>query len=342
MGTELELPEQPSKLPTTQLVGVCQKVFESRNELVASATLEGALEGWRRVSAIERYVREKEHKDEARRAQRVLETAVGAALGPRPNQGPGRGKRNIDPDQSFLKPDMANRFRLMHEYQEAWWTDLEESPLTRKRVLQIIDFARHQSSYEVGREFCTVEDLEELAGSDFATIYADPPWQYGNQSTRGSTSAHYKNGSAGMTVDEICEMPVKATAAENAHLHLWTTNAFLFEAKTVLEEWGFEYKSCFVWVKPQIGMGNYWRVAHEFLLLGVRGSLPFADKTLRSWGEYRRANHSAKPEEIRDLIHRASPGPRLELFARRPVEGWTCWGNEIEKNIFHQSNVSNG
>jgi N6-adenosine-specific RNA methylase IME4 len=86
-----------------------------------------------------------------------------------------------------------------------------------------------------------------------------------------------------------------------------------------------------VWVKPQIGMGNYWRVSHEFLLLGVRGSLPFADKSLRNWLEEPRGRHSAKPERVRDLIHKASPGPRLELFARRAVEGWTCWGNEIRR-----------
>lgn len=183
---------------------------------------------------------------------------------------------------------------------------------------------------DVGREYCTTSDLATLAGKQFATILADPPWQYGNQSTRGATGDHY----VGMTVDEICALPIAGTAADNAHLHLWTTNAFLFDAQRVMESWGFTYKSCFVWVKPQIGMGNYWRVSHEFLLLGVRGSLPFADRSLRSWAEFRRGQHSAKPEQIRDLIHRASPGPRLELFARRAVEGWTVWGNEIRREVF--------
>lgn len=196
--------------------------------------------------------------------------------------------------------------------------------------------ASRERAADVGREYCTVDDLATLAGKNFSTLYADPPWQYGNQSTRGATGDHY----VGMSVDAICKLPVPPTVAENAHLHLWTTNAFLFDAQRVIEAWGFAYKSCFVWVKPQIGMGNYWRVSHEFLLLGVRGSLGFADKSLRSWGEFRRGQHSAKPEEIRDLIHKASPGPRLELFARRPVPGWTCWGNEIEKNIFHSRAVA--
>jgi N6-adenosine-specific RNA methylase IME4 len=104
----------------------------------------------------------------------------------------------------------------------------------------------------------------------------------------------------------------------------------LFDAKRVIEAWGFEYRSCFVWVKPQMGMGNYWRVSHEFMLLGTRGEAPFRSKSLKSWGEYRRAKHSAKPEEVRALIMRASPGPYLELFGRRKVEHWSVWGNQID------------
>lgn len=177
---------------------------------------------------------------------------------------------------------------------------------------------------------CT-ENLQALisSGTPFATIYADPPWKYDNQATRAATDNHYPT----MTVDELCELPIERLAASNAHLHLWTTNAFQFEAKQVMEAWGFEYKSTFVWVKPQMGIGNYWRVAHEYLLLGVRGSCTFMDKSLKSWAEFERTEHSAKPEAVREMIERASPAPRLELFARSPVEGWTVWGNQIEQGI---------
>jgi hypothetical protein len=85
---------------------------------------------------------------------------------------------------------------------------------------------------------------------------------------------------------------------------------FLFDAKEIMEAWGFEYKSCFVWVKPQLGMGHYWRVSHEFLLLGVKGSCQFADRALRSWGEFERGKHSAKPQEVRTFIESGSPGAR--------------------------------
>jgi N6-adenosine-specific RNA methylase IME4 len=179
---------------------------------------------------------------------------------------------------------------------------------------------------------CTVADLQSLvdAGQTFGTVYADPPWLYGNQGTRAATGNHY----GGMTVPEICELPIAKLADDNAHLHLWTTNGFLFESREIIEAWGFAYKSCFVWAKPQMGIGNYWRVSHEFLLLGVRGSLPFADHSLMSWLSADRGRHSEKPEVVRKMIERASPGPRLELFGRRVAQGWTVWGNEIERNMF--------
>lgn len=176
----------------------------------------------------------------------------------------------------------------------------------------------------------TVEDLAALTEASFGCIYADPPWQYGNQGTRAAQGNHY----SGMSVAGLCALPIGRLASERAHLHLWTTNAFLFEARLVMEAWGFAYKSCFVWVKPQMGIGNYWRVSHEFMLLGVRGSLSFADKSLKSWAEIARGRHSAKPEQVREFVQRASPGPYLELFARRSVPGWTCWGNEVERQVF--------
>lgn len=176
---------------------------------------------------------------------------------------------------------------------------------------------------------CEVADLESVS-QKFGCIYADPPWLYGNQGTRAATGNHY----GGMTVKEICDLPVARLAADTSHLHLWTTNGFLQDAFTVMEAWGFTYKSCFVWVKPQMGIGNYWRVSHEFMLLGVRGSCPFANKALMSWASFNRTRHSAKPDEIRAMIESASPGPRLELFARRLSPGWVSWGNEIERAVF--------
>lgn len=179
-----------------------------------------------------------------------------------------------------------------------------------------------------------VRDLEALVeqGVRFPTIYADPPWPYANTAARGAAENHYRT----MTLEDIRNEPVREVAAEQAHLHLWTTNAFLREAFDVLRAWGFRYKSCLLWIKPQLGMGNYWRVSHEFLLLGVRGNLPFRDRTCRSWLIAPRTLHSRKPFAFRELIERVSPGPYLELYGReeQPNTGWTVYGNQVERRLF--------
>ena len=41
------------------------------------------------------------------------------------------------------------------------------------------------------------------------------------------------------------------------------------------------------------------------------------------------AEHSKKPDEVYRRIERLYPGPYLELFARKPRDRWTTWGDEI-------------
>lgn len=172
-----------------------------------------------------------------------------------------------------------------------------------------------------------VPDLNELIGKEtFSCIYADPPWPYSNEAARGAASNHYKT----MALEEIRELPVPSLATTESHLHLWTTNAFLQEALTLIADWKFQFKSCLVWVKPQLGTGNYWRVSHEFLLLGVRNGLPFNSHATRSWVEHHRLRHSEKPEHFRTLVEQVSPGPYLELFGRKAVPGWCVWGNQVK------------
>lgn len=179
----------------------------------------------------------------------------------------------------------------------------------------------------------TTNSLETLVGRKrFGCLYVDPPWIYDNQATRASTGNHYD----GLTVDKICALPVPELVKKDAHLHLWVTNAFLFEAPRIFEAWGFEFRSSFVWVKPQMGIGNYWRNSHEILLTAIRGNAKrFDNRGLMSWGRFDRTRHSAKPEQIRGFIEQASLGPFLELFGRRRVEGWTVFGNQIDRDLFN-------
>lgn len=175
---------------------------------------------------------------------------------------------------------------------------------------------------------CIPSDLSTLSG--YQTIYADPPWQYGNQGTRAATDDHYKT----MTVAQICALPISTVASDEALLWLWTTSGFLRESFDVIEAWGFTYKACWVWVKPQMGLGNYGRISTEFLMVGSRGGLIPDAKGDKNYLVAKRGKHSSKPDEFRTIVERISPSPRIELFAREARPGWTAWGNEIDRQKF--------
>ena len=108
------------------------------------------------------------------------------------------------------------------------------------------------------------------------------------------------------------------------------------EAFEVIRAWGFEYKTCaFVWVKTTkdesrfaTGMGYWTRANAEICLLATRGSPKRINADVHQVISSPRTEHSRKPEEVATRIERLVPGPYLELFARRPREGWSLWGNE--------------
>ena len=162
----------------------------------------------------------------------------------------------------------------------------------------------------------------------YRTILADPPWDVDQRGNYGAVN-HYDL----MTVERVKAMPIRDLAAEQAHCYLWVTNRTMKEGHEVLEAWGFDVKGICTWVKPRIGLGNYFRNTTEHLLLGVRGKLPVQFNRQPTWFYAPLQEHSHKPEEQFAIIERMSPGPYLELFARRRQPGWDAWGNEIDSDI---------
>ena len=182
----------------------------------------------------------------------------------------------------------------------------------------------------------------------FKTVLADPPWRFTNRT--GKVAPEHKRLSryGTMKLEDIKALPVGAVAEETAHLYLWCPNALLPEGLEVMKAWGFTYKSSMVWAKSEagdepgertgrIGMGNYWRIDHEFLLLGVRGKAPFLAHDERSVVEHPPGAHSAKPDVFRGLVEKVSNGPFIELFGRdsgASAPGWVVWGNQIPRTLF--------
>lgn len=147
----------------------------------------------------------------------------------------------------------------------------------------------------------------------FSAVVIDPPWRYDNVATRGAAEDHYRT----MSLEDLAEMDLPA--APDAHLYLWVTNSFIREGFALMDGWDFEYKTCLTWCKPQIGMGNYFRSSTEHVLFGMRGRLPTLRNNVPTHFVADRTRHSQKPESFYDLVEACSPGPWLEMFARRPA-----------------------
>lgn len=169
----------------------------------------------------------------------------------------------------------------------------------------------------------------ELPEGKYSVIYADPPWRY---EFVESESRAIENQYPTMALDDICALDVQSIANDDAILFMWATSPKLAEAMRVIEAWGFVYRSSAVWVKPQLGMGYYFRQQHELLLVATRGNIraPEPANRPRSVYEAPRQKHSAKPEAFYGFIEAMYPDlPRVELFQRQPRESWSGWGNEV-------------
>jgi N6-adenosine-specific RNA methylase IME4 len=174
----------------------------------------------------------------------------------------------------------------------------------------------------------------------FATILADPPWQFQNRT--GKIAPEHKRLSryGTMTLADIKDLPVSSIAAATSHLYLWVPNALLPDGLAVLQAWGFQYKSNIVWHKIRKdggsdgrGVGFYFRNVTEMLLFGVRGKNARTLAPGRSQVNYmssRKREHSRKPDEQYPIIEACSPGPYIELFARGDRNGWLGWGNQAD------------
>ena len=170
----------------------------------------------------------------------------------------------------------------------------------------------------------------------YRTIVADPPWDLrpGGPASPGSFAV--KDGRPGslpykaMTLEELSSLPVKGLAADAAHLYIWTVNAYVERTYELARAWGFKPSTLLTWAKAPngLGLGGTYSLTTEHILFARRGTCKALQRIDTTWWLWPRGRHSAKPDAFLDMVEQVSPGPRVELFARRARFGWDYWGNE--------------
>jgi len=186
-------------------------------------------------------------------------------------------------------------------------------------------------------------DFNDLVGQNYSIILADPPWLYYGDANKDQAAGKHYNC---MSVKELSALPVKDIAAKSAVLYMWTTGPKLEESITLMNNWGFHFRTvAHVWVKTN----SAGRVIHaqgvrpsfvkqnaEYILVG---STKKKGRTLSLLSEsipqivlsQRPLNmHSRKPDVFRTLIEQTfGDVKRVELFCRYPALGWDSWGNQV-------------
>lgn len=183
----------------------------------------------------------------------------------------------------------------------------------------------------------------------YRTIVADPPWdtkagppkfttlkEGQRPNPKRTTNQSRDLPFSAMTLDEIAALPVGALATDDAHLYIWTINKYVEATYSIARAWGFAPSTLLTWCKAPMGhgLGGSYRLTTEHVLFCRRGSLKATSEVPTSWFNWKRPYingdpvHSLKPDAFQDMVMEVSPGPYVELFARRDRLGWDTWGNE--------------
>jgi len=171
-----------------------------------------------------------------------------------------------------------------------------------------------------------IRELKDGFGK-YRCLYLDPPWEYQDTRSRGAAARHYPT----LSLTELKRLPVgKLCHKEGAHVWMWATWPMIREGAphAVLKAWGLHWAGEIIWDKEALGVGHWVRGRTEVLILGLSKRPPLLSDRVDQVLRLKRGRHSAKPEEFAALIEKLSPGPRIELFARRSRPTWDRWGFE--------------
>ena len=171
------------------------------------------------------------------------------------------------------------------------------------------------------------------ANRKYNIIYADPPWRYQDRKCNGACELHYNT----MKIEELCKLPIKEISAKDSVLFMWVTYPMLKEGLTLIEAWGFKYKTiAFQWIKQNksgkgffFGLGRWTRGNTECCLIATKGKPKRVNNSVGQLILSPIEAHSKKPDQAREkIVDLMGDLPRIELFARQHTNGWDCWGNE--------------
>lgn len=154
----------------------------------------------------------------------------------------------------------------------------------------------------------------------FDVIYADCPWAYAEVPYYKKSLA-IQNQYPTLKKEDLLNINVESIAKKNSWLFMWAVWAQLPQAISVMDAWGFSYRTCaFVWAKKT---KKNWKNAKtygrcctqgstEIVLCGKRGSPKRYAQNVEQLLEAATRGNSVKPDEIYDRIDQIVD-PKVQL-----------------------------
>jgi N6-adenosine-specific RNA methylase IME4 len=305
------------------------------------------------ADAVELRMRATRRLDELRQAQA---TTVGLNQGAVPGKTGSKANPVLDSRPTLasqgIDKHLAHQGRILGRLSEEKFEEVvadardKVSRAVRNAVREVEILQERESYRSRTEQGGTVANLEALAasGKKFGVICPDFPWPFEVYSGKGkqrSAERHYDT----WPLERILAMAplIKQLAADDCVFLPWAVWPNLPAAVELITSCGFEYKSLgFLWLKTTpnaevitlAGKGLHWgggyrsRANTELVLLGVKGEPAGMAEDVHQVVIAPVGEHSEKPDEVYRRIERLYRGPYLELFARKPRDGWTVWGNE--------------
>jgi N6-adenosine-specific RNA methylase IME4 len=160
----------------------------------------------------------------------------------------------------------------------------------------------------------------------YPVIVADPPSPV--------TKAPYQTMNL-KTLERTLREQVEGKAADDCMVFLRATQANRSALEAMVTGWGWRLRELMVWHKKS-GRKHPDRMMQncEFVIVAEKGNPRFTNtKQFFQCFEGKSRSHSEKPDEFFEMIRRVTAGPRLELYARKPHEGFEPHGNEVEQRL---------
>lgn len=194
--------------------------------------------------------------------------------------------------------------------------------------------------------FKTFDDILS-SGIKYQVLYIDFPWDYkAKKPTQVYRPCLEKDGYSAinpehlhyptMSFKEIRSIPLKKIMDKKCAVFQWCTAPLMPSQLGVMLHNKIKYRGRITWIKTNSKQAGYdFKGMTEDLVYGRVGKIDALRSSVKNIQYAPITGHSEKPDLFRDIIDQVTSQqnlfPKLEMFARKTVNGWDQFGDQVKQ-----------